>query len=240
MEDERIFGLPEKAEVRPEGPSEESIAGLVRDRLDRIGGMRALDSSHDDVRWWQKRTRMVLEAVVSRNRKLKGVLSAFDSLSFGSSSLESGTPDTRASYGADLAKAENLLRNLLRELEEGPPAAAGTGTNNSIPVSEEAGKEPAPALDDEPGDGKVPVGPTSCCAPAPCVTSEAMGALLRLAEAVERDPGLSTAERHDFRLDVRSLQNEMMKHSPDARRVLDLLSVLGRFEVDLSAVRRMM
>ena len=208
----------------PGGDAVNENVALVRERLEKIAELRAPNSSGDDMKWWQKRTRMVIDSVVSGNRRFRGALAAFDSLQLGLSG-RAGTDIVR-----DLAQAENLLRNLLKELEEeaesagpGEPADSenSPSTRGCDDVYEEAGQ------DARPGAG------------LPVIPVDGNEALVRLAEAVERDPGLTPEERHDFRFFVRSLQNEVQKHQPDVKRVLSLIEELSRFEVDLSAIRRL-
>lgn len=197
-------------------------ADLVRERLNGLAALRALDPLHEEVAWWHKRTRMVLESVIEGNRGLRGALKAFDSLSLGPKSRSMDA----AGFHEELGKAENLLRNLLEDLSGTSARPAGRGG-----ASDDG--EPGPVS--EPGSA---VNRPVRGAQAPEARTEAFVALFHLAEALERDPGLSAEERHDFRLDIRTLHQEMMKYHPDARRVLGLIESLSRFEVDLSAVRR--
>jgi len=203
----------------------ENVA-LVRERLEKIEGLRALNTSSDDINWWHKRTRMVIESVVAGNRRFRGALAAFESLQMGL--LGRDRPGGQSHFERDLIQAENLLRNLMKDLEsEYASATVGNdmGTNN--PGQDEC--------DDDTGGGG---GATSHSIGLPVIPRDADEALLRLVEAVEKDPGLSSDERHDFRIDVRSLQNEIKKHHPDLKRVLSLIEELSRFEVDLQAIRR--
>lgn len=212
------------------GDGSSGNTGLVRERLEKIAELRAPNSSIDEVKWWQKRTRMVIESVVSENRRFRGALSAFDSLQMGlpGHGRTAGPGDVER----DLAQAENLLRNLLRDLEEGNPGGGGEqvvegGTMSASKACNDAVEVPGGGTGSRPGSV------------FPVIPHDAGEALFRLAEAVEKDPGLSADERHDFRFDVRSLQNEVQKHQPDVKRVLSLIEELSRFEVDLQAIRRM-
>jgi len=196
-------------------------AGLVRDRLEKISDLRRSNASDEDIKWWQKRTRMVIESVVSGNRRFRGALAAFDSLQMGLS----GRGRVGDELERDLNQAENLLKNLLKDLEEEAREPGDAVSDNEPPEN---------SCDDVPGISGQALRPAGL----PVISVDANEALFRLTEAVEKDPGLSSEERHDFRLDVRSLQNEVQKHQPDVKRVLSLLEELSRFEVDLQAIRR--
>jgi hypothetical protein len=211
------------------GSAANENAELVRDRLEKIAELHGPNSSVDDVKWWQKRTRMVIESVVAGNRRFRGALAAFDSLQMGL--LSRGRAGGGAEFERDLAHAENLLRNLLKDLEAEGPLAGAERPGEGADIPGENGRE----------SGELPVGGVPATRPghgAPVVPRDANEALFRLAEAVEKDPGLTSDERHDFRFDVRSLQNEVQKHQPDVKRVLSLIEDLSRFEVDLQAIRR--
>jgi len=230
----------------------EALTDLVRERLDCIAGLRALDPGHEDVAWWRKRTRMVLEAAVARHRGFRGALKAFDSLGFGAPVRRGGPAPDAAAWRGELNRAGNLLENLLYDLEAESPASKPTGGDAGEHARPQAEAEPGgrgndatvPASDGSlenavaGGEGQAGTGKPRGGFAIPEVSSEVEAALFRLAESVERDPGLSSEERHDFRLDVRSLHNEMMKCHPDAARVINLIETLSRFEVDLQPVRR--
>jgi hypothetical protein len=215
-------GVPEAVEERETGTEQ---AELVRERLDLVAGLRKLEPAHEEVSWWHKRTRMVLEAVVEGNRGLRGALKAFDSITLGTGGRGRHAAGNPAAHLAGLDKAENLLKNLLHDLEAEAP--------------DEPREAPPPSLETRAGEhGGGTHGASEPSSPPPELPADAALALFKLAEAVERDPGLSLEERHDFRLDVRSLHNELLKHHPDAGRVLNLIETLSRFEVDLRPVRR--
>jgi len=203
-------------------------AELVRDRLEKVAELRGPNSSGDDVKWWQKRTRMVIESVVAGNRRFRGALAAFDSLQMGLSGK--GRPGGAPEFERDLAQAENLLRNLLKDLESEEAGtdgvAAGEGENSPLDRG----------CDEVPGEAGAG---SRAGSGQPVIPRDAREVLVLLSEAVEKDPGLSSDERHDFRFDLRSLQNEVQKHQPDVKRVLSLIEELSQFEVDLSAIRRL-
>jgi len=206
------------------------LAELVLERLGSLDGLSSLEAGHDDVGWWRKRTRMVLESAAEADGRFRGVLSAFDSLKIGRGKKgREGGDLGLVGYAEEIEKARTLLRNLIKEMGDFP----------GRPSDEKEPRPKAPIVADSAGAQKAAArAPGDPAGEMPSLVPEIQNVLNEIVEGIERHAGLSPNDRNDCRLDVRSLRNELLKSHPNRGRVMSLLEALAFLDVDFSEIRR--